>query len=140
MKQMTIKTNDKSESQTIQAAVLRAGGTAKLKSDFRFLFISSEGKLQGSNDPVSYQKRIEYDISVYDCIAYLESLVDQEPFLNRSGINGKVSWGIDQLIKDQFVSMCSHQGYKPEKRLENLIAADIKMRIQGRDLLSSLDI
>lgn len=140
MKQMTIKINDSAECQTIQAALLRAGGSAKLKNIFKYLFISPDGKLTGTSDPVIYQKRIEYDISSYDCIAHLESLVELDPFLNRSGIKTKTPWQIDSLIKDQYVSMCNNSGYKPDKRLENLIAADIKMRICGKDLLAELEV
>lgn len=135
MKPLTIKLNDPDEFPVIQRALFRAGGkwsngsTAIKDNTVKFVFISETGIITTSNDPVSYQKRIEHDITLYDALMHLESLVELEPYLYRSGQKAKFSFNIDSMIKDQFTSMCSREGLKPEKVIENLIAAEIKRKI-----------
>ena len=135
MKPLTIKLNDPDEFPVIQRALFRAGGawsngSKTLKENqVKFVFISETGIITTSNDPVSYQKRIVNNITLYDALMHLESLVELEPYLNRSGQKAKFSFNIDSMIKDQFASMCSREGLKPEKVIENLIAAEIKRKI-----------
>lgn len=138
MKPLTIKLNDPAESAIIEKALIGATGEKKSIKPAKYVFISEDGKVGISNDDLIYQKRIEHDITVIDALHYLGSLVDKKPFLIRSGIKSPIAGKIDQGIKDQFSAMCRQNGYKPDERFENLLAADIKCRICGLDLVEEV--
>ena len=135
MKPLTIKLNDAAEAGIIEKALIAATGEKKSVKPAKYVFVSEDGKVKVSNDDLIYQKRIEHNITVIDALSYLQSLVDKKPFLIRSGIKSPIAGKIDQGIKDQFASMCRQNGYKPDERFENLLAADIKCRIHGMDLV-----
>ncbi len=135
MKNLSIKLNDPSEIIILSNAVQLASGEKVTMKPALYVFISEDFKVAVSNDPKIYAKRIEHEISVFDAIAYLDSMVDKKPFLNRSGLKVSPSGKIDSFIKEQFSSYCKSSGYKLDDRLENIIAADIKCRIHGIDLI-----
>lgn len=135
MKQLSIKLNDPAEAKIIENAVILATGEKCTIKPAKYVFISEDFKVASSNDDVVYQKRIEHEISVIDAIHYLGGMVQQNPFLLRSGQKVSTAGKIDTGIKEQFASMCRQQGYKLDDRFENLIAADIKCRIHGLDLV-----
>lgn len=142
MKTQSIKINSPDELVIIQKALFAAGGAHKdgsvkiKKTEAAFIFISENGELTFSSDPMIYEKRIEFEITLYDSIKYLQEFIKKAPFLYREGIKAKMSYQIDAGIKNGYTTMCADQGYNKEKRLENLIAADIKCRILGMDLIS----
>lgn len=138
MKPLSIELNDPAEAFIIEKAVIMATGQKCKIKPARYIFISEDFKIQTTNEDIIYQRRIEHKISVLDALEYLNSLVNNKPFLTRDGLKVSPSGKIDQGIKEQFSSMCRRQGYKIDDRLENLIAADIKCRIHGIDLLEAI--
>lgn len=142
MKKQSLTLTDAAEFAVLQKTLFRAGGSWPNGSQviktgfFKYAFISADGKLTTSNDAVSYERRIEDETTIYECIALLESLINQEPYLQRCGIKSKMPYTIDNMIRDQYKAMCEDMGVNPHRRLENLIALDIKCRILGEDLFS----
>lgn len=138
---MSIKINDKAEAKVIQKALFAAGGqhsngsTKPKEMKAKFLFISEDLVLTCSSDRFAFEKRSENEISVFEAIEFLDSLVNKEPFLQRSGTKVKPNFSIDSFVKNQFNNTCTASGLNFDKRLENLIAADIKCRIHGLDLI-----
>jgi hypothetical protein len=135
MKNLSIKLNDPSEVIILTKAIQLASGQKVNIKPAAFVFVSEDFKVKSSNDEKVYAKRIEHEISVFDAVVYLDSITEKKPFLNRSGLKVPIAGKIDSFIKDQFSSYCKSSGYKPDDRLENLIAADIKCKIHGLDLV-----
>lgn len=135
MKNLSIKLNDPSEIVILSKAIQLSSGEKVNIKPALFVFVSEDFKVNSSNDPKVYAKRIEHEISVLDAVIYLDSMVEKKPFLQRSGLKVSPAGKIDSFIKDQFASYCKLSGYKIDDRLENIIAADIKCRIHGLDLV-----
>lgn len=141
MKPIVIELNTPSESEIIQKALFKAGGSwsnsgANIKkTDKKYFFISEDLFLNVSSDEGSFESRKEYLISVSEALIILNSLIEKKPFLNRSGIKKKIPVQIDSYVLDQYIMICKHHGYDLTRRLENLIALDIKCRIKGNDII-----
>ncbi len=138
MKNLSIKLNDPSEMIILSKAIQLASGEQVNIKPALFVFVSENFKVNSSNDPKVYAKRIEYEISVFDAVVYMDSMCEKKPFLQRSGLKVSPSGKIDSFIKDQFSGYCKSSGYKLDDRLENIIAADIKCRIHGIDLVEEV--
>ena len=129
MKEMSIMLNDPDEAKILERSLIMATGEKQKIKPAKYIFIKSDGSTFFANNELVYQKRIENKISVYDALSYLDGLINKEPFLNRSGQKEKLTISIDSYVKDQFVSMCTNGGLKLEKALENLMAQEIKRKI-----------
>jgi len=144
MKELTLKINSENEIELIQKSVFAAGGswhdgtqTIK-KKNIKFFNITEDLKLTCSNDPRFLAAREQHLLPVSEALILLESLVEKLPFLNRSGIKKKPPFMIDSYIIDQFITVCRHRGLDPNRRIENLIAADIKASIHKHDVIEHL--
>ncbi len=146
MKQLVLQINNKKESETIQKCVFKAGGkwsdeSVKIKNTgAKYLFISEEIIISSSSDIYSFNSRSEFSVSLSEAVIILESLVEKQPFLNRSGIRVSFPYKIDSFVKDQYITVCNHNGIDITKRIENLIAADIKARIYKKDIIEEMKI
>lgn len=146
MKEMMITINSIKEAKVLQTAVFKAGGSwpdgiKKFKhEDSKFFYIRPDLKITSSNDELFYSGREEYDTPLSEALIVLDSLIEKQPFLNRSGVKSNLPYKIDSYIKDQYVTLCLHNGIDVTRRIENLIAADIKARIYGKDLIEELKI
>lgn len=144
MKQLTIKMNNRKESEQLQRYVFRAGGTWSDKSvkvkniDEEYMFISEELIITSSSDINSFNKRSEFLSPLSEALIILDSLIEKQPFLDRSGIKVSFPCKIDSFVKNQYTTVCNHNGIDITKRLENLIAADIKARIYNKDIIEEI--
>lgn len=144
MKPMTLQINNKKESETLQAAVFKASGSweddvKKIRNtNIKYLFISEDLKISGSNDIIIFNQKSDNLLSLSEAMIILDSLVEKLPFLNRSGVKAGLPYKIDSFIKDQYINCCNHNGIDVTRRIENLIAADIKARIYGMDLIEEI--
>jgi hypothetical protein len=144
MKQITLEINNKKESKTIQKCIFKAGGNwsdnaVKVKtSNDKYMFISEDLIITTSSDIYSFNKRLDYLISLSEAVIILDSLIEKQPFLNRSGIKVNFPYKIDSFIKDQYITVCSHNAIDISKRIENLMAADIKARFYNKDVIEEI--